>query len=242
MSSATIQNKKHDFRDGEARGKAELGWLSSRHSFSFGDYHDPNHNGFRALRVINEDRVTPGAGFPTHSHSDMDIISYVLEGALEHKDSLGTGAVIRPGEIQRMSAGTGVSHSEYNASKTESVHFLQIWIVPDRRSIAPSYEQIELPAVQHGESRLDVIGSFDGENGGVTIHQDVQLYRAIIAEGGSISVPVATGRHAWVQIARGSTEFDGQVMRQGDGLAVNEPELIELTSTTGAEVLIFDLA
>lgn len=242
MSSAAIRNKRHDFRDREARGKAELGWLSSRHSFSFGNYHDPNHIGFRSLRVINEDRVIPGAGFPTHSHSDMEIISYVLEGALEHKDSLGTGAVIRPGEIQRMSAGTGVSHSEYNASKIEPVHFLQIWIVPDQKGIAPSYEQIELPVVQQGESRLDVIGSFDGKNGGITIHQDVQLYRAIIAKGGAISVPIGTGRYAWVQIVRGIAEFDGQVTREGDGLAVTEAGLIELTSITGAEVLIFDLA
>lgn len=242
MSPAVIQNEKHDFRDRDARGKAELGWLSSRHTFSFGDYHDPRHMGFRSLRVINEDRVIPGAGFQTHSHSDMEIISYVLEGALEHKDSMGTGAVIRPGEIQRMSAGTGVSHSEYNASKTEPVHFLQIWIVPDRKGIPPSYEQIEMPTARLGESRLDVIGSFGGKNGGVSIHQDVQLYRAIVAENGNISVPIDNGRHAWVHVARGIVELNGEKMREGDGLAINEGGPIEITSSTSAEVLIFDIA
>ena len=230
------------FRDRGTRGKAELGWLSSRHSFSFGHYHDPKHMGFRSLRVINEDRVIPGAGFQTHSHADMEIISYVLEGALEHKDSLGTGAVIRPGEIQRMSAGTGVSHSEYNASKTDPVHFLQIWIVPDTNGIAPSYEQITMPAVPQGESRLDVIGSHGGKNGGVTIHQDVQLYRAMLAEGGNISVPIAPGRHAWVQVARGIAELDGEEMREGDGLAISKTDVFGLNSSAGAEILIFDLA
>jgi redox-sensitive bicupin YhaK (pirin superfamily) len=172
------------FRDRSTRGKAEMGWLSSRHTFSFGQYHDPRHMGFRALRVINEDRVIPGAGFPTHSHSDMEIISYVLEGALEHKDSLGTGAVIRPGEIQRMSAGTGVQHSELNASSTEPVHFLQIWVIPEAQGLQPSYEQKALPPVAEGESRLDLIGSRDGREGSVVIHQDVALYRATIAAGG----------------------------------------------------------
>lgn len=230
------------FRDRGARGKAELGWLSSRHSFSFGSYHDPKHMGFRSLRVINEDRVIPGAGFQTHSHADMEIISYVLDGALEHKDSLGTGAVIRPGEIQRMSAGTGVSHSEFNASKTEPVHFLQIWITPDRSGLDPSYEQIAMPVVPQGESRLDIIGSPDGKNGGVTIHQDVQLYRATIAEGGNISAPIAADRHAWVQIARGVAELDGEEMREGDGLAISGREFLSLSSSIGAEALIFDLA
>jgi quercetin 2,3-dioxygenase len=230
------------FRDRGARGKAELGWLSSRHSFSFGHFHDPKHMGFRSLRVINEDRVIPGAGFPTHSHDNMEIISYVLEGALEHEDSLGTGAVIRPGEIQLMSAGCGVSHSEYNASDTEPVHFLQIWIVPDRRGISPSYEQILMPSVPPGESRLDIIGSSDGKNGGVTIHQDVQLYRAVIAQGGNVPVQIAAGRHAWIQVARGIAEYDGEEMREGDGLAISETESFSVASSTGAEILIFDLA
>lgn len=230
------------FRDRGARGKAEMGWLSSRHSFSFGEYRDPRHMGFRALRVINEDRVVPGAGFPTHSHADMEIISYVLEGALEHKDSLGTGAVIRPGEIQRMSAGTGVEHSEFNASGSEPVHFLQIWIVPAERGIEPSYEQTELPAVAEGESRLDLIGSPEGRGGSVTIHQDVLLYRAVLGEGGRLTVPIAAGRHAWVQVARGIAEIDGGEMREGDGLAISDAEALTLTSATGAELLIFDLA
>lgn len=230
------------FRDRDARGKADMGWLSSRHTFSFGDYHDPKQMGFSALRVINEDKVIPGAGFPKHSHADMEIISYVLSGSLEHKDSLGTGAVIRPGEIQRMSAGTGVQHSEYNASKSEPVHFLQIWIVPDRRGIAPSYEQKALPAVDGGESRLDLIGSPDGRADSVTIHQDVFLYRAVLAEGGALSVPITPQRHAWLQIVRGTAELEGDELREGDGLAVSQIENLQLTSGTGAELLVFDLA
>jgi redox-sensitive bicupin YhaK (pirin superfamily) len=219
-----------------------MGWLSSRHSFSFGHYHDPKHMGFRALRVINEDRVIPGAGFPKHGHADMEIISYVLDGALEHKDSIGTGAVIRPGELQRMSAGTGVEHSEFNASSTDPVHFLQIWIVPETRGIAPSYEQKTLPPVAEGETRLDLIGSRDGREGSVTIHQDVSLYRATLAEGGALSVPIAPGRHAWVQVARGVRELDGGELREGDGLAVSDVADLNLSSAIGAELLVFDLA
>jgi redox-sensitive bicupin YhaK (pirin superfamily) len=230
------------FRDRSARGKAELGWLSSRHSFSFGHYHDPKHMGFRALRVINEDRVIPGAGFPTHSHADMEIISYVLEGALEHKDSLGTGAVIRPGELQRMSAGTGVEHSEFNASGSEPVHFLQIWMVPAQRGNAPSYEQKALPRAEVGETRLDLIGSPDGRGGSVTIHQDVLLYRAMLADGGALNVPIAPGRHAWVQVARGTVEIDGGELREGDGLAISDAATLAFCSMTGAELLVFDLA
>jgi len=230
------------FRDRGARGKAELGWLSSRHSFSFGHYHDPRHMGFRALRVINEDRVIPGAGFPTHSHADMEIISYVLKGALEHKDSLGTGAVIRPGELQRMSAGTGVEHSEFNASASEPVHFLQIWIVPAQHGNAPSYEQKALPRAEAGETRLDLIGSPDGREGSVTIHQDVLLYRVMLADGGTLDVPLAPGRHAWVQVARGTVEIDGGEMREGDGLAISDATTLAFSSTTGAELLVFDLA
>jgi len=230
------------FRDRNARGKAEMGWLSSRHSFSFGHYRDPSHMGFRALRVINEDQVIPGAGFPTHSHADMEILSYVLAGALEHKDSLGVGAVIRPGELQRMSAGTGVEHSEFNASKSEPVRFLQIWIEPASRGIAPSYEQRALPKAMEGETRLDLIGSQDGRNGSVTIHQDVLLYRAILGEGGAIEVPVAPDRHAWVQVARGTVEVQGGELREGDGLAVSDQSALTIKSTTGAELLVFDLA
>jgi redox-sensitive bicupin YhaK (pirin superfamily) len=230
------------FRDRGARGKAEMGWLSSRHSFSFGHYRDPRHMGFRALRVINEDRVVPGAGFPTHGHADMEIISYVLEGALEHKDSLGTGAVVRPGELQRMSAGTGVEHSEFNASDRDSLHFLQIWIVPDRQGIEPDYEQKALPPVAEGESRLDLIGSPDGRDGSVTIHQDVLLYRAVLADGGALTVPLAPGRHAWVQVARGTAEVEGGELREGDGLAVSDSATLQITTRTGGELLVFDLA
>jgi redox-sensitive bicupin YhaK (pirin superfamily) len=229
-------------RDRGDRGKAEMGWLSSRHTFSFGQYRDPKHMGFRALRVINEDRVIPGAGFPTHSHSDMEIISYVLEGALEHKDSLGTGAVIRPGEIQRMSAGAGVQHSEFNASSTEPVHFLQMWVIPEAPGLQPSYEQKALPPVAEGESRLDLIGSRDGREGSVVIHQDVALYRATIAAGGSLQIPLAPGRHAWVQVARGIVEIEDGELREGDGLAVSDAQSLTMTSGTGAEVLVFDLA
>jgi redox-sensitive bicupin YhaK (pirin superfamily) len=232
-----------NFRDRGARGAAKMGWLDSKHSFSFGSYHDPKQMGFRSLRVINEDRVVPGAGFPRHAHADMEIISYVLEGSLEHQDSIGTGSVIRPGELQRMSAGTGIEHSEYNASQTEPVHFLQIWIVPEKRGIAPSYEQKALPAVAEGETRLDLIGSRDGRDGSVTIHQDVSLYRATLAADGSLEVPIAPGRHAWVQVVRGIALLeDGGEMREGDGLAASERPSLRFHSPTGAELLIFDLA
>lgn len=230
------------FRDRNARGEARMGWLDSKHSFSFGHYHDPKHMGFRALRVINEDRVTPGAGFPTHAHADMEILSYVLEGALEHKDSIGTGSVIRPGEIQRMSAGTGIRHSEYNASQDAPVHFLQIWIVPEKRGIEPSYEQKALPPVAEGESRLDLIGAPEGGDDAVLIHQDVRLYRAILAAGGALGVPIAPGRHAWVQVARGIAEIEGGELREGDGLAVSDVTELKLSSAIGAELLVFDLA
>ena len=238
-----IERKKmHTIRESSARGKAETEWLSSRHSFSFGHYRDPKQMGFRALRVINEDRVSPGSGFSKHSHTDMEIISYVLEGTLEHKDSLGTGAIIHPGEIQRMSAGTGVEHSETNASGSQAVHFLQIWIVPDQRGIAPGYEQKALPTTEDGETRLDLIGSPDGRGSSVTIHQDVLLYRAMLAHGGALEIPIASERHAWVQVARGNAIVDGTDLQEGDGLALSGKTSIKLSSTAGAELLIFDLA
>lgn len=230
------------FRDRGARGKVETGWLSSRHSFSFGHYHDPGHMGFRALRVINEDRVIPGAGFPAHDHADMEILSYVLEGALRHEDSIGNGSVIRPGEVQRMSAGSGVRHSERNASDEAPVRFLQIWIVPDRRGIEPSYEQKALPPVAEGETRLDLIGSPDGRAGTVTIHQDVLLHRATLGPGGRLGIPLRPGRHAWVQAVRGVADLDGGELREGDGVAASKAAAIRLTSRTGAELLVFDLA
>lgn len=228
-------------RRAEERGKANFGWLDSKHSFSFGHYYDPDHMGFGPLRVINEDRVAPGRGFPTHPHSDMEILSYVLEGALEHKDSLGTGSVIRPGDLQRMSAGTGVRHSEFNASKTEPVHFLQIWIVPERKGITPSYEQKSF-SVDEKRNRLRLIGSSDGRDGSVTIHQDVDLYATVLEPGAGVSHQLPEGRRAWVQVARGDVNVDGEMLRAGDGVKVVSAREISFTSESGAEVLLFDMA
>ncbi|MFN3946328.1 MAG: pirin family protein [Allosphingosinicella sp.] len=230
------------FRDRGARGKVNTGWLDSRHSFSFGHYHDPRHMGFGALRVINEDRVIGGAGFAPHDHADMEILSYVLSGALAHKDSLGTGAVIRPGEIQRMSAGSGIRHSEFNADADIPVHFLQIWIVPDRSGLPPSYEQKRLPVVDRGESRLDLIASRDGSDHAVRIHQDARIWRATLAPGGTLSFDVVPGRRVWVQIALGIATLNGGELRAGDGVGITDETEFELASEIGAELLLFDLA
>lgn len=228
-------------RPRDQRGRAQEGWLDSRHTFSFGLYRDPAQIGFRALRVINEDRVIPGAGFPTHGHRDMEIISYVLEGALEHKDSTGTSSVIRPGEVQRMSAGTGIRHSEYNHSKREAVHFLQIWILPEKDGIAPGYEQRAFPA-EEGQGKLKLVASRDGRDGSVTIHQDVDLYVAKLAAGDSVTFELRQGRYAWVQIARGQASLNGDLLKEGDGAAVSAEKRIELSGETAAEILLFDLA
>jgi quercetin 2,3-dioxygenase len=228
-------------RPGDDRGVANFGWLDSRHSFSFGHYYDPNHMGFGVLRVINEDRVKPGRGFDTHGHRDMEIISYVLAGALEHKDSLGTGSIIRPGEVQRMTAGTGIRHSEYNPSKTDPVHFLQIWILPERDGLAPGYEQKMIPdADRQGQLRL--IGSRDGRDGSVTIHQDVDLYAGLFAEGESTRLALRPGRGAWVQVARGDTNVNGERLAAGDGAAITDVEAIKIEGRKGGEVLVFDMA
>lgn len=229
-------------RPAQQRGSANFGWLDSRHTFSFGQYFDPNYMGFANLRVINEDKVAPGQGFATHGHRDMEIISYVLEGALEHKDSIGTGSVIRPGDVQRMSAGTGIMHSEYNASKTEPVHFLQIWILPEEKGIAPGYEQKTFTdAEKQGQLRL--VGSRDGRNGSITIHQDVDLYAASLTEGDALSHTIANGRAAWLQIARGTVQLNGQTLTAGDGAAITNESLITLQGlANGAEVLLFDMA
>lgn len=228
-------------RHREDRGVAQMGWLDSRHSFSFGHYHDPRQMGFRALRVINEDRVIPGAGFPTHGHANMEIVSYVLDGALEHKDSLGTGSVIRPGEVQRMSAGRGIRHSEYNASQSDSAHFLQIWILPEAHGLAPSYEQKAYPeAEKRGNLRL--VGSKDGRDGSVTIHQDVDLYAALLDGEESASLSLRPGRHAWVQVARGQVHVNGTLLKEGDGAALTDEEAVILDRADVAEVLVFDLA
>jgi redox-sensitive bicupin YhaK (pirin superfamily) len=223
------------------RGHADHGWLDSHHTFSFADYHDPDHMGFRALRVINEDRVAPAKGFGTHPHRDMEIVSYVLDGALEHRDSMGTGSVIRPGDVQRMSAGTGVLHSEFNASKTEPVHFMQIWLLPGQRGIKPSYEQKTFPPDQR-RNRLRVVASPDGRDGSVTIHTDAVVYAGLFAAGDSVDLALASGRHAWVQVARGKVRVNGRELETGDGAAISDEAAIHLEGVDDAEVLAFDLA
>jgi quercetin 2,3-dioxygenase len=231
------------FRDRMARGESRTGWLDSRHTFSFADYWDPAQMGFRALRVINEDRVIPGAGFPTHGHRDMEIITYVLEGALAHKDSLGNGATIRPGEVQRMSAGTGVRHSEMNPSRDAPVHFLQIWILPDRAGHEPGYEQKAFPEAER-RGRLRLVASQDGADGSVTLHQDARLYLGLFAEGERARHALANGRGAWVQVARGQATVNGQALSAGDGAAIEGEAAVEVAGRGDgvAEVLVFDLA
>ena len=229
-----------ELRKSEDRGHANHGWLDSHHSFSFADYHDPQHVQYSVLRVINEDRVAPGAGFPTHGHRDMEIVTYVLDGALEHKDSLGTGSVIRPGDVQRMSAGTGVRHSEYNASQSEPVHFLQIWILPNKNGIAPSYEQKSFtPAAL--TDRLRLIASPDGRDGSVTIHQDALLYATKLNGPSALTHDLPAGRKAYVQVARGSLQVNGTTVQAGDGVKIEKETQIVLSSGQSAEALLFDL-
>jgi redox-sensitive bicupin YhaK (pirin superfamily) len=223
-----------------ARGRTNIGWLDSRHTFSFGEWYDPAHMGFRALRVINDDRVAPGGGFPTHGHADMEIVSYVLEGALEHKDSLGTGSVIRPGDVQRMSAGTGVRHSEFNGSRTEPVHFLQIWILPDHRGHKPGYEQKAFSEAER-RGRLRLVASPDGRDGSVTLHQDACLYVGLLDDGQHATLPIAPGRHAWVHVARGAATVNGKRLGEGDGAALSDERAVTIDGN-GGEVLVFDLA
>ena len=223
------------------RGRFDHGWLDTRHTFSFADYHDPSHMGFRGLRVINEDRVQPGQGFPTHGHRDMEIISYVLAGALEHKDSLGTGSVIRPGDVQRMSAGTGVRHSEFNHSPSESVHFLQIWILPHARGLEPGYEQKHFPEAEK-RGRLRLVASREGADGSVTIHHDARVFAAILDPGQSVTHALGDGRHAWVQVARGAVTLNGVALGPGDGAAVSHEPALTLVGAEPAEILLFDLA
>ncbi len=223
------------------RGHATHGWLESFHTFSFADFHDPKHMGFRALRVINEDRVQAGQGFGTHGHSNMEILSYVIDGALEHKDSMGTGSVIRPGDVQRMSAGTGVRHSEFNASKTELVHFLQIWIIPAKNGIAPSYEQKTF-AEDEKRGRLRLVASPDAADGSVTLHADAKLYATVLAEGTRVEHTVAAGRNAWVQVVRGSMRVGDDVLRAGDAAYTNDAGVVPLVGVDASEALVFDLA
>ncbi len=228
-------------RPAAERGTADLGWLDSRHTFSFGDYHDPKQMGFGPLRVINEDRVRPGAGFDTHGHKDMEIISYVLEGALEHKDSIGTGSVIRPGDVQIMSAGTGIRHSEFNHSKTEPVHFLQIWVLPDRRGLAPRYDQKTF-AESEKRGQLRLVGSPDGRDGSILIHQDVEIYDALLGMSNTVRHPLPTGRKSWVQVVRGAVDVNGKAAGAGDGIAIEGEAALTITSRAdGSEILVFDL-
>ena len=227
-------------RPAAARGAANFGWLDSRHTFSFGHYYDPAHMGFGPLRVINEDRVIPAAGFGTHGHQNMEIISYVLEGALEHKDSLGTGSVIRPGEVQKMSAGSGITHSEFNASKTDPVHFLQVWIQPDRSNIAPSYDQKAFPREER-RGRLRLVVSPDGAEGSIRIVQDARMYATLLSAGESVAHDLAPRRRAWVQVARGAIALNGTRLSAGDGAAVEGEARLQLVGVDDAEALLFDL-
>lgn len=230
----------YEVRKSNERGTGDHGWLRSKHTFSFAGYYDPQFMGFGPLRVINEDQVQGGAGFPSHPHRDMEILSYVLSGGLEHKDSMGTGSVIRPGEVQRMTAGTGVVHSEYNASKDDLVHFLQIWIVPERQGLEPSYEQ---KAFSEGERRnqLRLIASRDGEEGSVVIHQDIRLYGSLLDAGAEVSHPIARGRKLWVQVARGALSVGPHAVAQGDGVAVLGETELKLVASEDSELLVFDL-
>jgi hypothetical protein len=230
-----------EIRKSGDRGYADHGWLRSFHTFSFADYHDPAHMGFGALRVINEDRVEPGMGFGTHGHRDMEIISYVLDGALEHKDSMGNGSVIRPGDVQRMSAGTGVQHSEFNASKSAVVHFLQIWIQPNVTGIAPGYEEKHFDAASK-RGKLKLVASPDGRDGSVEIHQDASLYASLVDGAEKITHTLPAGRRAYVHVARGSVNINGQTLAAGDAVKLSGEPVITLDNGQEAEVLLFDLA
>ncbi len=229
-------------RSGE-RGHFDHGWLDTRHTFSFAGYHDPAHMGFRALRVVNEDRVQPGEGFGTHGHRDMEILSYPLSGVLAHRDSSGGGGELRPGEVQRMSAGTGIHHSEFNGSPWEPVHFLQIWLLPDRTGHRPSYEQRAYPAPERRD-RLRLIASPDGADGSTVIHQDARVYATLLGQGRTVELPLAAGRHAWVQVARGEVDTNGTRLSAGDGAALSDERLLRIggAGPGEAELLVFDLA
>jgi redox-sensitive bicupin YhaK (pirin superfamily) len=229
-----------DVRRAEERGHTQWGWLDSWHTFSFGDYEDPAHMGFRALRVLNDDRVQPGAGFGTHGHRDMEILSYVLEGALEHKDSSGGGGVIRPGEIQFMRAGSGVQHSEQNHSKVEPVHFLQIWIVPDTRGLPPAYGQKVFDR-EAAKRSFVLLASKDGREGTLQVQQDANVWMALIGDGERRELPLAPGRGVWIHVARGSVDVNGTLLREGDGAAVSEEDRLRFIGQGPAEVLVFDL-
>jgi redox-sensitive bicupin YhaK (pirin superfamily) len=250
-----VKAQEHDFRASKEqllmiavrksadRGHADHGWLNARHSFSFANYYDPRNMGFRALRVINEDVVQPGQGFGTHAHNDMEIITYVLEGALEHKDSMGNTGVLRPGEVQYMSAGSGVRHSEYNHSKTEPVHLLQIWLLPNQEQVKPQYAEAKLPdAERKGKLKLVAAGKPNG-SGAFQIHQDVNLYASLLGKDESVELPLAEGRGAYLQVARGAITLNGQKLEAGDGAALEKESLLKIAgaSDAAAEFLLFDL-
>ncbi|MEM8672928.1 MAG: pirin family protein [Cyanobacteria bacterium P01_G01_bin.67] len=229
-------------RHRDARGSASFGWLDSKHTFSFGNYYDPQHMGFSDLRVINEDQVKPAQGFGTHGHQDMEIVSYVLSGELSHKDSMGNGSVIRPGNIQRMSAGTGVRHSEFNASPTNPVHFFQIWIMPEEKGLEPSYEEKNFTPEQK-QGKLRLVGSRDGRDGSVTIHQDVNLYLALLNNGDRLTHKIDANRQVWLQVAQGTVIVNDQLLQAGDGAAItDETEITISGNKQDSEILLFDLA
>lgn len=225
----------------QERGGGNHGWLKTHHTFSFNDYWNPKWMGFRSLRVINEDWVAPNAGFPTHPHRDMEIITYVLEGKLEHKDSLGTGSVILPGDGQRMTAGSGIRHSEFNPSTTDEVHLLQIWILPEKTALPPSYEQKSFPENEK-RGRLRLIASPDATEGSVKINQDAKLYVTLLKPGEEVAHEFGAGRHGWLQVARGGVELNGKKLGQGDGAAISNEKTVSIKCTEDAEVLLFDLA
>jgi quercetin 2,3-dioxygenase len=227
-------------RKGSERGHADHGWLQSWHTFSFADYHDPAEMGWHGLRVINEDIVQPGKGFGMHGHRDMEIVTWILDGALEHKDSMGNGEVIRPGEAQRMSAGKGVLHSEFNPSQEKATHLLQIWIEPNVRGVRPSYEQTFFPTEER-RGKLRLVASRDGREGSVTIHQDAALYAALLAPGEAVRHALAEGRHAYLHVARGAVRLNSQSLQDGDGAKIADEENLEIVASEDAEILVFDL-
>jgi hypothetical protein len=227
-------------RPAEERGHADHGWLDTYHTFSFADYHSPEHMGFRTLRVLNDDTVTPGAGFGTHGHRDMEIVSYVLEGALEHRDSMGSGSVLRPGDVQRMTAGTGVTHSEFNHSKTEPLRFLQIWILPAERGLTPEYEEKHF-AVDSRHGRLCLVASPDGAGASLRIHQDVKIYTGLLGHNQELSHTLARGRHAWLQVANGEISLETHRLGRGDGAAVSDDPQLHIVARRPSEFLLLDL-
>ncbi len=228
-------------RQSKDRGHLNHGWLDTYHTFSFADYYDPAQMGFRALRVMNEDRVAPGMGFGMHGHRDMEIVTYVLSGALEHKDNLGHGEALRPGELQRMTAGTGIRHSEFNPSADEPVHLYQIWLLPREAGLAPGYEQKAFPAVER-HNRLRLVASPTGDDGSLTIQQDARLYLATLDHDASVDYELPFGRHAWLQVLRGAVELNGTALSTSDGTAISGETQLSVTATAPAEVLLFDLA